>query len=348
MGATSEVSRRDLVVVGASAGGVEALRELVSHLPADLPACILVVLHLPSSAFSALPLILGRATDLRVSTAYDGAPVVNGTVYVAPPDRHLLVRDGHVALGRGPKENGHRPAIDPLFRSAARWHGPSTVGVVLSGTLDDGSAGLLAISDRGGVAVVQDPISAPYDGMPSAALRAVPEAKVAPVRDLAGIIATVCGEAVPDDPPDPGRILHMESEIARMDEDALADNDRPGRPAALTCPDCNGAMFEIDDGNLVRYRCRVGHAWSPETLLFEQVEAAEAALWAAIRTLEEKAALHRKLAGRSEGAHQVLGELYHDEQADAADKSAAVLRDLLRRPLTGKESNLPPALEAGG
>jgi len=340
--------RRDLVVVGASAGGVEALRDLVRDLPGDLPACMLVVLHLPSAAFSALPAILARCTDLAVGTAFDGAPLGNGRIYVAPPDRHLLVRDGHIALGRGPKENGNRPAIDPLFRSAARWHGPSTVGVVLSGTLDDGAAGLLAITERGGAAVVQDPGTASYDGMPSAALRAVPEAKVAGGPDLSVLVATLCGETVAVDPPFPEHVLEMEAEIARLDERALEEPDRPGRPAAVTCPDCNGAMFEIDDGNLVRYRCRVGHAWSPETLLFEQVEAAEAALWAAIRTLEEKAALHRKLAGRSQAGRNMLGERYHEEQAAAADESAGVLRDLLRRSLTGLEPAAPPNAKAGG
>ncbi|HET6815755.1 MAG TPA: chemotaxis protein CheB [Mycobacteriales bacterium] len=340
--------RRDLVVVGASAGGVEALRDLVSELPADLPACVLVVLHLPSAAFSALSVILARATSLTVATAYDGAPLANGRIFVAPPDRHLVVRDGHVALGRGPKENGHRPAIDPLFRSAARWRGPNTIGVILSGTLDDGAAGLLSLTERGGLAVVQDPQSAAYDGMPSAALRAVPDAKVAAGPALAALVASLCGEAVSVDAVDPVRRLDLEADIARLDEEALAAKDRPGRPAALTCPDCNGAMFEIDDGNLVRYRCRVGHAWSPDTLLFEQVEMAEAALWAAIRTLEEKAALHRKMSARAQGEHKLLGQRYHDEQAEAADSSASVLRDLLRRPLTGDAPDLPPILEADG
>jgi two-component system chemotaxis response regulator CheB len=329
------VPTRDLVVVGASAGGVEALRDLVRDFPEDLPATVLVVLHLPPSAYSALPQILERAGPLPARAAAHGDALEPATILVAPPNRHLIVRGDHVVLGRGPKENGHRPAIDPLFRSAARWHGPRVVGVVLSGTLDDGAAGLLTISERGGAAVVQDPESAVYDGMPAAALRAVPTAHIASEPALGRLVVKLCEEQVAADPPVADRILEMETEIPHMDEGALADEDRPGRPAAMTCPDCNGAMFEIDEGHVVRFRCRVGHAWSPETLLLEQVEAAEAALWAAIRTLEEKAALHRNLAKRAEQEQRPLGRDYHLERAQDADGSAAVLRDLLRQPLGG-------------
>lgn len=325
--------RRDVVAVGASAGGVETLRDLVRELPADIGATLLVVLHLPASAFSALPWILDRAGHLPALAAEDDIPLKTGTVIVARPDRHLIVRDGHVALGLGPKENGHRPAIDPLFRSVARWFGPRAVGVVLSGTLDDGAAGLAAIKDRGGVAVVQDPEQALYDGMPRAALRAVPDALTASGSELARLIADLCAEEIDVDPQPVDDVLAVETEIPRLDEAAFAGNDRPGRPAAMTCPDCNGAMFEIDDGNVIRFRCRVGHAWSPQSLLLEQVEAAEAALWAAIRTLEEKAALHRNLADRPDRVN--LARQYHEERAEEADASAAVLRDLLRQPLAG-------------
>ena len=165
--------RREVVAVGASAGGVEALRELVGHLPADFDATVLVVLHLPTSAFSALPSILDRAGPLPALTAEDDMPLKSGTVVVSPPDRHLTVRDGRVVLGHGPKENGHRPAIDPLFRSVARWFGPLGIGVVLSGTLDDGAAGLITLKELGGTAFVQDPETAMYGGMPPAALQAV-------------------------------------------------------------------------------------------------------------------------------------------------------------------------------
>jgi two-component system chemotaxis response regulator CheB len=337
--------RRDVVVVGASAGGVEALSELIGGLPPDLPACVLVVLHLPSASYSALPAILDRAGGLTVRPAVDGAALTAGTVLVAPPDRHLIVRGDHVALGSGPKENGHRPAIDALFRSAARWRGSQVVGVILSGTLDDGSAGLLTIVQRGGVAVVQDPETALYDGMPRAALRAVPDALQVTGPEVSALVAKLCCEEVTAGPPPVSRALAMETDIPEMNEDALSEADRPGRPAAMTCPDCNGAMFELDEGNLIRYRCRIGHAWSAETLLLEQVEATEAALWAAIRTLEEKAALHRSLAQRPDGSHRNPSRAFHEDRAVEATGSAAVLRELLRRPLS---SGLPESPHAGG
>jgi two-component system chemotaxis response regulator CheB len=324
---------RDLVVVGASAGGVETLRELMHHLPADLPATVLVVLHMPTTAFSALPSILSRVGRMTVCNAEDGAPLNRGDVLVAPPDRHLVVRGDQVRLGRGPKENGHRPAIDPLFRSAARWRGSRVVGVVLSGTLDDGAAGLWTIAERGGAAVVQDPAHALYDGMPRAALRAVPTAHVASGEELAKLLVELCSEELDAVVPPVAHDLEVESEIPEMDEAAFVDTDRPGRPAAMTCPDCNGAMFELEEGSLVRFRCRVGHAWSAESLLVEQVESAETALWAAIRALEEKAALHRRMAGDAIPAHSVSAE-YHDDRAGEAERSAAVLRDMLRTPMT--------------
>jgi two-component system chemotaxis response regulator CheB len=320
---------RDLVVVGASAGGVEALRELVRELPGDLAATVLVVLHLPASAFSALPQILDRAGPLPARSAEDGAAVQPGAVLVAPPDRHLLVRDGRIVLGRGPKENGHRPAIDALFRTAARWYGPRVIGIVLSGTLDDGAAGLRAVVERGGTALVQDPRTAVYPSMPEAALRAVPDAESAEVGELAALVAKLCADALPDDSPSMvDRVLQMETDMAEMDELALAEPDRPGRPAAMSCPDCHGAMFEIEDGPVLRFRCRVGHAWSPDTLLAQQRESTEAALWMAIRTLEEKAALHRRLGDRvgSSGPSQ----RYHAERAQEADQSAALIREMLR------------------
>jgi two-component system chemotaxis response regulator CheB len=321
------VVTRDLIVVGASAGGVEALREFVSGLPEDLSAGVLIVLHLPTTAYSALPAILNRAGPLPVEHASEDDPIPRGRILVAPPDRHLLVRGHRIVLGRGPKENGHRPAIDPLFRSAARWFGPRVVGVVLSGTLDDGAAGLAAIHERGGVAVVQDPEDAVYPSMPQAAIRAVPSALSAGTAELGTVMAQLCRQQVPEPTPVVEGDLGLEADMADMDEQAMADPDRPGTPAGLSCPDCHGAMFEIDDGTLIRYRCRVGHAWSPETLLVEQVEEAEAALWMAVRSLEEKGALHRRLADRGQST---MSRDYHHERAREADDSAAIIRDLLR------------------
>ena len=326
---------RDLVVVGASAGGVEPLRQLVGALAPDFPASVLVVLHLPSAAFSALPSILDRASKLTVRPARDDAPLLPGHVYVATPDRHLLVNDGHIVLGSGPRENGHRPAVDPLFRSAARWYGARAIGVVLSGTLDDGASGLSTIVARGGAAVVQDPKSAPYVGMPTAALRSVPEARTADAPEIGALVTELVAEQVDPSIQPVDRTLEMETEIPDLDELAHSAVDRPGRPAAMTCPDCNGAMFAIGDGADSRFRCRVGHAWSPHGLLVRQDEAAEAALWAAIRSLEERAALHRTLGERAQNQRHDVSQAYHADRAEEAQGSAAVLRELLRNRLAG-------------
>jgi two-component system chemotaxis response regulator CheB len=326
----SEADR--VVVVGASAGGVEVLREFFGHLPADLCACVCVVLHIPPDAPSALAPILSRVCPLQVRSAAPEMPLTAGTVVVAVADHHLLVGPTRVGLSSGPRENGYRPAVDVLFRSAARWWGPRTVAVVLSGALDDGAAGAHAVAARGGVVLVQDPKTAMYSGMPSAARAAVPDSVAATPEQLAAAVVELCKQPVDEaavPPVDP--VLLVETGVAELDEDAHADPDRPGRPAGVACPDCQGAMFEIQEGTLIRYRCRVGHAWSPETLLVEQVSAVEAALWSAIRSLEERAAVLRKLSHRDGGTFQRA----HQQRAAEADASAAVIRGLLREGRVG-------------
>src|SRR4051812_22292295 len=261
---------RALVVIGGSAGGIEALRELVAGLPADLPATVLVVVHIPPSGTSALPVILGRRGPLPAKHAEDGAELRAGEVLVAPPDQHLVVIDGRVGLTRGPQENGHRPAVDVLFRSAARALGPRVAAVVLSGALDDGAAGAVAVAERGGLCLVQDPGEALYAGMPTSALAAVGSAKPCGVAEMPAVLEEWSGSL--GDPPvgAPSALLGMEADMAEMDPDALHDPVRPGVPAGLGCPDCAGALYQIEEGGLRRFRCRVGHAWSPESLLARQ------------------------------------------------------------------------------
>ena len=323
-----------IVAVGASAGGVETLRDLVARLPADLDASVLVVLHLSPNSPSALDAILRRAGDMQVVSPETGDPLVAGTVYVAPPDRHLLVRDGGLVVSRGPRENGHRPAVDPLFRSVSRWYGPAAIGVVLSGTLDDGAAGAAIVGQRGGRVLVQDPDEALYPGMPRAALRAWPGAEVTTLPKMADVLVDWIADPIPWAPVGADRDLELETDMAEFDDEAMADPDRPGIPAGFSCPDCNGAMFEIDS-DVMRFRCRVGHAWSPESLVAQQVDGAEAALWMAIRHLEEKAALHRRLADSAAQRGSQIGARMHVERAKESGESAEIIRRLLRVPLTG-------------
>ena len=318
----------DIVVVGASAGGVEALVGLVASLPAELPAAVFVVLHVPSTGTSVLPDILRRSSPLPVSHVKDGEPIEPGRIYVAPPDHHLLIRPGHVHLTRGPRENGHRPAVDPLFRSAAREYATRVVGVVMSGALDDGSAGLVAVKSRGGVAVIQDPADALYSGMPANALQHVAVDHVLPAAAMGGVLARLATEPAPEPPGPAPTDMKVEVEMENFSLDAV-ESSHPGEPSGFSCPDCDGVLWAIQDGDLERFRCRVGHAWSPESLLTQQSEALGAALWIALRSLEERAALARRLAepARRRG-HNITASRF-EEQATEAQQAARVVRNQL-------------------
>jgi two-component system chemotaxis response regulator CheB len=324
------VAAHDLVVVGASAGGVEALSELVRGFPADFPAAVLVVVHFPADGTSMLPLILQRRGPLPAVHAEDGAEIRPGTIYVAPPDRHLLVDGGRVRLSRGPRENGHRPAADALFRSAALAGGPRVVGVVLSGTLDDGTAGLSVVRRRGGVTVAQHPDDALYAGMPRTAIDAgvvdhvVPASEIAPL--LARLAQTPNAEESSVDVP----LDDFEAAIADMREGAIFPPEPPGTPAGLSCPECLGSLYEIRDGELLRYRCRVGHAYGNDTLMAEQGKKVERALWTAMQVLNERAALSRRTAERMEGRGSVHVAARFRALADDADAQATVISDVLR------------------
>jgi two-component system, chemotaxis family, protein-glutamate methylesterase/glutaminase len=322
------MAHHDVVVMAASAGGIETLREVFGGLPADLNAAVLVVVHMPPTGGRALPAILGRMTDLPVAAARDGEPLEPGRVYVCVADHHLLVGRGHVHVRRGPRENGHRPAADPLFRSAAGYYGPRVVGVILSGTLSDGTAGLYAVRQQGGTAVVQDPADALYASMPATALEYVGADHVAPARDLGPLIARLVKDGAGPQPAPPNEEMRQEVALMESDDSVLSDH-HPGTPSAWPCPDCNGVLWEINDGPLLRFRCRVGHAWSAESLLHEQGEGVEAALWMALRALEDRAALSETLAQRAEeGGRRISATRLRQDVGDMT-RSLDILRRLL-------------------
>lgn len=306
--------RRNLVVIGASAGGVEALRTLAGHLPPDLPAAVLVVLHVPPYGGSVLPAILTRSGPLPARHPTGDERLADGEIVVAPPDYHLVVDGARARLTRGPRENGHRPAVDVLFRSAARSAGARTIGVVLSGVLDDGTAGLSAIVGRGGATIVQDPDDALYPGMPRSAIANVEVDYVAPIDEIAKLLTRLTTEEIPDVDEPASELMQMETNLAMMDDDAMNEPERPGQPSGFSCPDCSGVLYEIRDGELVRYRCRVGHAWSTESLFGEQAEQLEGALWMALRGLEEKAALARTMGERARERNNPLSAARYVEQ----------------------------------
>jgi two-component system chemotaxis response regulator CheB len=322
-----------LVVVGASAGGVEALRALVGGLPADLPAAVLVVLHVPREGHSALPHILSRCTALPAVHAADGQLLEPGHIYVAPADHHLLVLDGRARLSRGPMENGHRPAVDPLFRSAARAAGGRTVAVVLSGSRDDGTAGAAAVVQHGGHVLVQDPDDALYPSMPRSVLEYVTVEGRHPASALGAAVAKAVAGVLAPNParelPPVDELLALETSMANLED--LTTEQMPGHPSGLACPTCHGGLFELPGEPAPRYRCWVGHAWSPESLLDEQASAFEGALWMALRSLEEKAALARRMSdsARKRG-HAGTAERYRTLSGDT-DHASQLIRELIRR-----------------
>jgi two-component system, chemotaxis family, protein-glutamate methylesterase/glutaminase len=316
----------DIVVVGASAGGVEALRALVGKLPRDLPAAILVVLHVAPDSKSVLPRILSGAGPLPAKHAKDGEALETGRIYVAPPDRHLVVEDGAVRLTRSPPEGGHRPAVDTLFRTAARFHGARVVGVVLSGALDDGTAGLVAVKQRGGVAVVQDPEEAICADMPRNALENLQVDHCLPTAEIAALIGKLAHEKVELHSPIP-LLLEQETNIAlgRRRE----GEKPPGEPSEFACPACGGVLNEVHDGHILRFRCRVGHAYGLASLGAEQQDQLEAALWAALRALEDQAALHDRLAKRARDRGHSRSAIHFDRTGAAAREHAKKVRDVL-------------------
>lgn len=326
MSAPSE-GPRNIIVIGASAGGVHALTELVAHLPGDLPAAVFAVLHVGSGR-SALPEILNRAGGLPAKHPKSGEKILPGRIYAAPPDRHLCIEDGTVQVVRGPRENGHRPAIDVLFRSAARWHGPRVIGVVLTGNLDDGTAGLLAIKKLGGVAVVQDPEDADYPSMPASALASVPVDHVAPLAELPRILADLVHQDGPEKG-GPPLVWPQEGDVTEESLGKAGDEMNGGRPSGFTCPDCGGGLWETQSDDLVRLRCRTGHAFSPESLVTSQAQALEAALWAAVRSLEETASLARRMESRmGDKGLATAQRRYHGRAAEAERHSLALRRVL--------------------
>jgi two-component system, chemotaxis family, protein-glutamate methylesterase/glutaminase len=321
---------RGMVVIGGSAGAMEALCQIVADLPPDFGAPIFVTIHFPSSAVSTLPAILRRHGSLTASHAVDRDPIRSGMIYVAPPDRHLLVEAGFVRVTRGPRENGHRPAIDPLFRSAARIFGPRVIAVLLSGNLDDGTAGLLAVRSLGGRTIVQDPSDARYGGMPSSAIENGAADHVVERGEIGALLARLLDDlpehAMPEVPSD----MSLETGMAEFDAAAFSEDQRPGTPSGFSCPECHGVLFEIDEVGLVRYRCRVGHAYGSDTLLAHQTDSVEAALWTALKALKERAALTRKLARRMASRGNQRTATSFEEQAADNDRMAETIAEVLR------------------
>ncbi|HXO28474.1 MAG TPA: chemotaxis protein CheB [Thermoanaerobaculia bacterium] len=370
-----------LLVLGASAGGVQALCEVVRALPARLDAAVFAVLHVSPYGRSAMPAILSRCGPLTAVHPADGEAIRPGCIYVAPPDLHMLVERGVVRLSRAASENGFRPSVDVLFRSAARSYGARVVAVVLTGNLDDGTAGLAAVKRHGGVAVVQDPAEADYPSMPASAVRNVDIDYVLPLGEIPVVLVALCdrlaaaAEAVPaveaavvaagtagstvragsagstvsagatasmgagggpgaaGAAGDPGH-AGGDGGAAVMKEqlERGADREAGSRPSGFTCPLCGGSLWHNEEGSHEHFRCRTGHAFSPESLYALQSKSTETALWEALRALEENAALSGRLARQTRGGPHAADQERFRMRQRAAELHAEELRRILMRP----------------
>ena len=332
------MAKKDIVVIGASAGGMEALQALVSRLPAGLAASLFVVWHLSPGAKSILPSILSKSGPLQAKHPRDGDRIERGTIYVAPNDHHMLLENGYIRVAKGPKENRFRPAVDPLFRSAAYVYGPRVIGVVLTGALDDGTAGLWTIKLRGGTAIVQEPSDALIRGMPLNALDNVAVDHRLPVAQIGELI----GRLVHESAAEPVRVSEEEDEKTRheiriaKEREALEENVmRFGALSPFTCPECHGVLTMLREGKIVRFRCHTGHAFSADTLLESTTESIEARLWDAVRASDETVMLLNQLgeefakAGNTAAAEKCFDKAREAHERIAPVREAAIENDEL-------------------
>lgn len=332
---------KHLVVIGASAGGIEALRTLVAQLPKDFPAPICIVLHTSPQSPGVLDAILTRAGHLRATNAINGERLQPGHIYVAPPDFHLVVEPGIVRVTKGPRENRFRPAIDPLFRSAAQVYGPAAIGVILTGSLDDGTDGLWAIKQLGGCAIVQDPLEALFPSMPQHAMDHVQIDYVLPLADIPPLLTQLTSETVEPAPTEPPELLKVEVKIAMEHNPIDAGLERIGKPSRFACPECHGVLLELKEGTRTKFRCHTGHAYSIASLLAAIGEGIEDSLWIAIRALEEGQLLMTQMADHLRSSHDAASAEQLVDRAKEAKRQSDAIRQLVmqREPLS--EANQP-------
>ncbi|HET6805544.1 MAG TPA: chemotaxis protein CheB [Frateuria sp.] len=327
---TEQVPNRSIVVIGGSSGATAPLKALLNGLPADLAAAVFVALHVPARSSGILATVASAVSHLPVRQAEDGMAIEPGNVYLAVPDRHLILTRGRILLGRGPRENLVRPAIDALFRSAAAAYGSQVIGIVLSGMLNDGAAGLEAIKRCGGVALVQDPDDALADEMPRSALAAVDVDLTVPGARLGDVLSDLVREPAGWPRPVPPDI-QLEVNIAageRVDSEVM---QRVADPAPLTCPQCGGVMSEMREGNTLRYRCQVGHGLTADVLAKEQEATVDEAMRTALRIIGERAELVSRMARDARGAgRSAIADTYEERAQEYRRYAEAIRRAVLK------------------
>jgi len=319
----------DILAIGASAGGVEALSFLAQNFPRDLPAAVLVTMHLSNEGGSVLDEILGRSGPLPAAFANETERVQKGRIYVAPANRHLIVEDDKLVLGHGSRENNARPAIDPMMRSAAVCCGPRTVGVVLTGTLSDGASGLWAIDQCGGITVVQDPSDAEFSGMPTNALNRLKPDHVVTLAAMPKLLNSLVSQPAGKMLPIPESVK-FEVEIARGASSSIDEMDRIAGHSGFACPDCHGAMWEIKEGELVRFRCHVGHTYESDRMSIALDKNLRRALGSALRALEERRSLARRLEKQSREDNRLRLASSWASRAEEYEKELCAIRTSVR------------------
>jgi two-component system chemotaxis response regulator CheB len=323
-------AHRDIVVIGASAGGVTALLALAKTLPADFPAPIFIVLHVAPNSPSIMPELLSSVSALEARHPQNGETVRPGVIYLAPPDHHLLLEDDRVLVTRGPKENRFRPSIDALFRSAAYTYGPRVIGVVLTGYLDDGTSGLWSVQHMGGLAIIQDPHDAEQPAMPTNALEFVEADYLVPLAQLGALLVRLTREPAPAKVHLPAvelDLLQLELTIAKQGGGFELGIIDKGRLTPFTCPDCHGALTQLIEGKLIRYRCHTGHAYTVSSLLSEVTQSVESMLYQSMRGLEEtKMLLHNLGLHFVENGQTAVANLFF-EKADETGQQARVVHE---------------------
>lgn len=325
------MNKRDIIVVGASAGGVEALLHLVKSLPDNFDASIFIVLHLAPYAPSKLPEILSKAGRLKAVHPEDGEEITPGQIYLAPPDHHLiLAKDNRIAVKRGPKENRFRPSIDALFRSAALIYGSRVIGIILSGLLDDGTSGMWNIKRCGGVAIVQDPEEALFPSMPENVLQYVEVDHIIQLDKMGELLPELINQEAPKEPEltlEQMKLLQMEVVIASSDNAFEIGILNRGELTTLTCPECNGALVSFKEGELIRFRCHTGHAYSSSTLLASVSSGVEEKLWEAIKGMEETTMLLHQIADHYKKAGYTAAFKQFQEKADEVARRARAIHE---------------------
>lgn len=320
---------KDIIVIGASAGGLGALRALVGGLPKNFPASLFIVLHTSAESPGLLAAILDHSGRLPAVTAKDRERIERARIYVAPPDRHLVIEPGIVRVTHGPKENRFRPAIDPLFRSAAQVYGPRVIGVILTGYLDDGTAGLWTIKRLGGTTVVQDPKDALVPIMPQNALAHMRVDYCVPLVEIAPLLVRLTSQAVEEEGVfEVPKEVEIEVNIAKEQRALDAGVLSLGEPSNYSCPECHGVLLQVKDGDLFRFRCHTGHAYSIESLMADISDKMEDSLWNAIRAFEEGEIFMRKMANHVRESHNGEAAESFLARAEETKRRSLLIRDV--------------------